>query len=61
MKRNFHRILITMEKLSVKWSLGTSNGSSWKTMTHMSGIVNTMVADDLGTQGARASATMVLT
>ena len=34
---------------------------SWKTRTLMSCIINTMAADDLATQGARASAVMILT
>ena len=37
------------------------NQSTWKTRTHLSCIVNTMVADDLATAGARSSATIVLT
>ena len=37
------------------------NLSSWKTMTHLSHLLNTMADDNLVRQGARASATMVLT
>ena len=34
---------------------------SWKTGTHLSYIVSAMAADDLATQGARASVVMILT
>ena len=37
------------------------NPTLWKTMSHLSFIVNTMVTDVLATQGARASVVMVLT
>ena len=35
--------------------------SSCKTMTYLFYVFNKMAADDLATQGARASATMILT
>ena len=40
---------------------GSWNPSSCKTRTYLFYIVNIMAADDLSTQGARASATMILT
>ena len=40
---------------------GSLNPSSWKTRTHLSYIVNIIAADVLATQGARASAAMILT
>ena len=42
--------------LNAKTGAGNWNHSSWKTRIHLSGINNTMVTDDLATQGARSSA-----
>ena len=39
----------------------SSNSSSKKTMTHLSDIANNIAVDDLVTQGAWTSGTMLLT
>ena len=44
-----------------RYDTGVWNLFSWKTRSYLFYIVNIMVADDLSTQGRRASATMLLT
>ena len=48
--------------ISYDWNnAGNLNHSWWKTNIHLTNIINTMAADDLATQVARASAAMELT
>ena len=57
-----HEIVIAFSINSQHWDgIGSWKPSSWKRRTCLFGVVNTMVVDDLATEGARASATMVLT
>ena len=47
--------------ISHPWDVGSWNYSPWMTGICLSYIVNTITADGLATQGAKASATMALT
>ena len=58
--KDIHVFIISV--ISRIWTCTSScNLLSWKTGLHVSSIVNAMAADGLATQGARASAAIVLT
>ena len=58
----FWRNMFASSIISHQWDgAGCWNPSTWKTMTSLSYMFNTMAADDLATQGARSSAAMILT
>ena len=57
-----YKRVFTFYVIPLHWhAKDNSNLSLYKTRTYLFYIVNIMVADVLATQGARASATMVLT
>ena len=57
-----HKHVFTFYVIPPRWHAKDNwNPSPYKTRTYLFYIVNTMVADVLVTQGARASATMILT
>ena len=57
-----HKNIFTFPIISHHWDdAAIWNPSSWKTMTCIFYIFNSMAADDLARQGARASTAMILT